>query len=91
VGRHVNQPSPPLCRTIGAQLISSWRRWSPRRRSSPTSPIGAGCPLRDDEQGPSLTERRIDLGVRVRRDNRLVDIDHARGPKAFGPAGGGAA
>jgi hypothetical protein len=31
-------------------------------------------PLRDADEGPSLTERRIDLGVRVRPDDRLVDI-----------------
>jgi hypothetical protein len=31
-------------------------------------------PLREDDDGPSLTELRIDLGVRVRRDDRLVDI-----------------
>jgi hypothetical protein len=31
-------------------------------------------PLRDDDEGPSLTELRIDLGVRVRRDDRLVEI-----------------
>jgi hypothetical protein len=31
-------------------------------------------PLRDDDDGPSLTEQQIDLGVRVRRDDRLVDI-----------------
>jgi hypothetical protein len=31
-------------------------------------------PLREDDEGPSLTELRIDLGVRVRRDDRLVDI-----------------
>jgi hypothetical protein len=31
-------------------------------------------PLRDEDEGPSLTERRIDLGVRVRPDDRLVDI-----------------
>lgn len=31
-------------------------------------------PLRDEDEGPSLTELRIDLGVRVRRDDRLVDI-----------------
>jgi|SRR5882724_3445994 len=31
-------------------------------------------PLRDEDEGPSLTELRVDLGVRVRRDDRLVDI-----------------
>jgi len=31
-------------------------------------------PLRDEDEGPSLTERRIDLGVRVRPDDRLVDL-----------------
>jgi hypothetical protein len=31
-------------------------------------------PLRADDEAPSLTELRIDLGVRVRRDDRLVDI-----------------
>src|SRR5882724_5787798 len=31
-------------------------------------------PLRDEDEGLSLTERRIDLGVRVRPDDRLVDI-----------------
>jgi hypothetical protein len=33
-------------------------------------------PLREDDEDPSLTELRIDLGVRVRRDDRLVDIAH---------------
>jgi hypothetical protein len=31
-------------------------------------------PLREDDEDPSLTELRIDLGVRVGRDDRLVDI-----------------
>jgi hypothetical protein len=31
-------------------------------------------PLRDEDEGLSLTERRLDLGVRVRPDDRLVDI-----------------
>jgi hypothetical protein len=31
-------------------------------------------PLRDGDGGPSLTARRIDLGVRVRPDDRLVDL-----------------
>jgi hypothetical protein len=31
-------------------------------------------PLREDDEDPSLTELRIDLGVLVRRDDRLVDI-----------------
>jgi hypothetical protein len=31
-------------------------------------------PLRNDDDGPSLTELRIDLGVRVRRDDLLVDV-----------------
>jgi hypothetical protein len=31
-------------------------------------------PIRHEDDGPSLTELRIDLGVRVRRHDRLVDI-----------------
>ena len=31
-------------------------------------------PPRDEDEGPSLTERRIDLGIRVHPDDRLVDI-----------------
>jgi hypothetical protein len=31
-------------------------------------------PLRDDDDGPSLTELAVELGVRVRRQERLVEI-----------------
>jgi hypothetical protein len=48
-------------------------------------------PMRDDDDGPSLTELWIDLGLRVRQDDRLVDLAQrmreaaARRQRAFMP------
>jgi hypothetical protein len=45
----------------------------PRAFVTDESPF-SDFPLRDEDAGPSLTEVRVELGVRVCRDDRLVEI-----------------